>query len=723
MVKLKSIHLSVKFASRPGILFSILTFTLCPVTPALQAKPTPIKISNHSDGITIGRFLEYLEERKTPLEFKHIQNLPDSRWKKQKRDRIFAGTDKKPHWFRFRVESSNKNEKDYAEKPRTVLSFLGPTIDHIELYFPDAKGGYVKKVTGNNHPFDTRDLQDRYLSFRIPLTANKNYYFRLDNNIAYTGSIVSVFGLDAYYSFVLKETISLGLYFGFLGVMCFYNLFIFISVREITFLNYSCFIFSNLLFAIVLEGIGFQFIYSDFPGLQIILLLILGPVTMSLALVFSSQYLNLRNNFPRAHTLLRALALFHLVQIPLFLFVPAHLNSQTPHAYSGFLLGLFSGFSIIVLLCLGVYLAWQGDRAAKFYLLAWGMFICGAAIRILANVQIIPKTFFSNWSLQIGGAMEVTLLSFGLADRINTLKNHLSRVNEELEEKVRLRTQALSRSLQRVRELKKRQDGDYFLTSQLIRPLGSNNARSKNVRVNILTRQKKRFSFRGYRGEIGGDLCVTENINLQGQSYTIFLNGDAMGKSLQGAGGALVLGSVFESLVERTRESGGDLSVRTPEDWLENAYRELHRVFETFEGGMLISLALGLLKEANGMLYMLNAEHPCGVLYRNSAAAFLEDRSGVSKLGTLHPDTNISVFKMQLEPGDTLIVGSDGRDDVLMQPNESGERLMLDDEAAFLRHVESGRGILKKIFRQIRRSGGLIDDISLISVEYIGADK
>ncbi len=34
---------------------------------------------------------------------------------------------------------------------------------------------------------------------------------------------------------------------------------------------------------------------------------------------------------------------------------------------------------------------------------------------------------------------------------------------------------------------------------------------------------------------------------------TVFINGDAMGKSIQGAGGAIVLGVVFKSVVARTR--------------------------------------------------------------------------------------------------------------------------------------------------------------------------
>ena len=78
---------------------------------------------------------------------------------------------------------------------------------------------------------------------------------------------------------------------------------------------------------------------------------------------------------------------------------------------------------------------------------------------------------------------------------------------------------------------------------------------------------------------------------MKGKPHTVFLNADAMGKSMQGAGGILVLGSVFHSVIERTKLSPKEADV-FPEHWLNYTFVELHRVFEVFDGSMLISLVM-----------------------------------------------------------------------------------------------------------------------------------
>ena len=67
--------------------------------------------------------------------------------------------------------------------------------------------------------------------------------------------------------------------------------------------------------------------------------------------------------------------------------------------------------------------------------------------------------------------------------------------------------------------------------------------------------KKKDFQFKKWSREIGGDLCVSHHFTLRGCPCTFYLNADAMGKSMQGAGGILVLGAVLDSIVVRMRHS------------------------------------------------------------------------------------------------------------------------------------------------------------------------
>ncbi|MBL8020858.1 MAG: SpoIIE family protein phosphatase [Leptospirales bacterium] len=305
----------------------------------------------------------------------------------------------------------------------------------------------------------------------------------------------------------------------------------------------------------------------------------------------------------------------------------------------------------------------------------------------------------------------------GMVSSIKTAREKLERYADELEEKVRERTAELSETLRTVQELKHQQDGDYFLTSLLIKPLTRNLTQSQNVHVEFLIEQKKKFEFRKWKEEIGGDFCSAHSIELHSKKYTVFVNADAMGKSMQGAGGALVLGAVFESLMERTR-SMPVLKNQSPERWIKNAFQELQNVFESFDGSMLVSMVLGLVDDETGLLYYINVEHPWTVLYRDGKAQFMEKEHLFRKLGVTGVSGQIQVVTFQLQPDDVLIVGSDGRDDLMMGTHPSGERIINEDEFLFLRVVEVSQGKLPQIRGHLIEHGSLTDDLSLIRISY-----
>lgn len=305
-----------------------------------------------------------------------------------------------------------------------------------------------------------------------------------------------------------------------------------------------------------------------------------------------------------------------------------------------------------------------------------------------------------------------------LAGEVHASYSSLLELNQNLERKVDERTKQLQTSLNDISELKRQQDGDYFLTSLLIKPLSVNRADSKLVSVEFLMKQKKRFEFKNRSEELGGDICLADSITLKGRRFTVFINGDAMGKSIQGAGGALVLGAVSRMIIERTRLSSALQDVY-PERWMKNAFIEFQKMFESFDGSMLVSLAFGLIDDESGVLYHINAEHPFTVIYRRGRAGFIETQLSYRKLGIGGIGGSVHVRTVQLEPGDVLIAGSDGRDDLILQ--RDGQRAMNDDETMFLRHVEGADGHLTKIYESLTEAGEITDDISFVRVHYAGA--
>lgn len=304
-----------------------------------------------------------------------------------------------------------------------------------------------------------------------------------------------------------------------------------------------------------------------------------------------------------------------------------------------------------------------------------------------------------------------------LANRFMRVHNAVEELNESLERKVEERTRELKESLETVHTLKVQQDGDYFLTSLLLSPLSRVHVESASVSIETYVSQKKKFRFKKWDTEIGGDLATAEVIELQGKRYAAFLNGDAMGKSIQGAGGALVLGTVFKAAITRT-EAQAAARNRFPERWLKDCFLELQNTFVSFDGTMLVSAVIGLVDETTGLVYYINAEHPFVALYRNGQTSFIERELSLRKVGVRGLEGSLAVQVFQMQPRDVLIVGSDGRDDLAVGLDNTGRRIINEDADLFLSHVREGAGQLRQIVQRLEAAGEIIDDLSLIRIAY-----
>ncbi len=287
-----------------------------------------------------------------------------------------------------------------------------------------------------------------------------------------------------------------------------------------------------------------------------------------------------------------------------------------------------------------------------------------------------------------------------------------------LEREVDKRTLQVQETLTDLKKIKENQDGDYYLTSLLIKPLSQNSIENTNIEVQTLISQKKKFQFKNHKEEIGGDIVISSTVVLKNRKMTFFILADAMGKSMQGAGGALVLGSVLKATLERTKIND-NLKNLFPEQWLKSAFIELHRVFLSFEGLMLVAGNMAIIDNQTGFMYHLNFENPISILYRNNKAQFIPLKQILRKLGSYGTENNeIIIQTLQLKNLDKIISGSDGRDDFEIGKDADGGMILNDDNNLFLQLVENSDSNLENLHQLIIKKGNLIDDIALHKLTY-----
>jgi serine phosphatase RsbU (regulator of sigma subunit) len=105
----------------------------------------------------------------------------------------------------------------------------------------------------------------------------------------------------------------------------------------------------------------------------------------------------------------------------------------------------------------------RGNVTARFYTLAWAVYIIGGTSATLRNTGVLNYNFWSTHLFEIGAASETFLLAFALSDRYRRFKKEKEEAiqdllraekeaNETLEQKVKERTQEIQAALHTIQE-------------------------------------------------------------------------------------------------------------------------------------------------------------------------------------------------------------------------------------------------------------------------------
>jgi diguanylate cyclase (GGDEF)-like protein len=164
-------------------------------------------------------------------------------------------------------------------------------------------------------------------------------------------------------------------------------------------------------------------------------------------LQFSRSFLELPRHAPRADRVVLAFMLCAALPLPAVLFASYRMVIQ----YQTVLALLIAPTILIcALLCVRRY------APARHFLIAWSALLIGVVVYAAVSLGLLPKVPITEYSLQVGSATEMILLSFALAYRINLLKAENERIQsearEQLEARVRARTAELDATLHRLED-------------------------------------------------------------------------------------------------------------------------------------------------------------------------------------------------------------------------------------------------------------------------------
>ena len=308
-------------------------------------------------------------------------------------------------WLRVELEPDPAAPRDW------LLEVSFPTLDSVEYFGPE--GAYM--ATGDRLPFARRPLPHRNFVFPVRLgeTGTGTVWLRVVSEGTLTVPLrlwqAGVFWPDSQASYAV-----LSVYFGMLLALALYNLLLWFSLRDHNYLTYVLFAASMAVGQLSLNGLGNQFLWPDWPTWGNLAFTVGFAAAGLFGALFTRGFLETRRNLPRLDGAVTGLAALFAVCIVVALAAPYRLAA---------ILTSLTGVTFAVVAVLAGLRCWRAGRpGASTFLLAWTVLLLGVAVVGLRNLNLLPTTFLSFYAMQMGSALEMLLLSFALADRINGLR-------------------------------------------------------------------------------------------------------------------------------------------------------------------------------------------------------------------------------------------------------------------------------------------------------------
>lgn len=313
-------------------------------------------------------------------------------------------------WIRFKLKNESNVDSNF------IIQINQSVIDELQLFELNENGVLIQEKTlGELISFNERKYKDQYLLFDTKLNSNqeKHYLIRVKSGEqvlmpVQVGNISNTLERNR------KRDLLFGIYFGVILVMMAYNLFIYFTVKDKSYLYYVVYIFFVGFTQAVLEGYALKFLWTDSFWFSSRSVYYSTTFVCLSSIEFLRFFLHTKEFTPK-------LDKFKKFIVALFLLCIVA-NTYKVNAFSHQITQAAVGIVSIYIFVTSLVIYRKGYPPAKFFFLAWIILVIGVFVFVLKDAGIIEANIFTTYALQFGSVVEVILLSFALADRINILK-------------------------------------------------------------------------------------------------------------------------------------------------------------------------------------------------------------------------------------------------------------------------------------------------------------
>jgi len=439
-----------RFTARELVsLLLLLAFSAGIALPA-QTQPLQTHQISSADEHNLAPQTQWMMEPEQELEPEAIAADPQGyEWQSIDDDKLNLGLEARPIWLAVRFNAPNS--------VRRYLSVDYPPLDDVRFYLFRNGELVQSNATGDQLPFSDRAIPYHNFVFPLALDAGEDYLLLV--RIQTAGALqvpLRLWSPEAFIGFSGSSTALQMMFLGIMAALGIYNLLIWVAVRDAAYLWYVLSVTTFTLGQVAVRGLGFQYLWPGFPAFNVVSVPLFISLSLATAAFFAHQFLNIRHYSSGWSWTIRVVG-----NIGVLLAILSLILSY--HTILGIMIIAVAGGSSLIFLS-ACYLWWRGEVLARFYVIAWSVFLIANIANSMSKYRLLPSTTLVEHSPQFGAIIEMLLLSFALAWRINQERERREQAqaealvaqreaNEHLDARVNERTEELRDAYDKLKEM------------------------------------------------------------------------------------------------------------------------------------------------------------------------------------------------------------------------------------------------------------------------------
>lgn len=371
------------------------------------AKNVQIELLKEQKQIELGYFVSYQLTDKDMNVSNITENFHIMNWQATDSQVPVLPRTEQAYWLYFDVKNTG------LELAQSYLFIDSPLLDSIEVYLQDLTTGSTDKIgqSGLYQSVSSRAVPHRSFIFPVNIDAQSEYrvLFKIEND-SFFQLPISLWSPSDLIAEDGAHSLLLGVCLGILLIASLFGIVIYFTASDKSFLYYSLFSISFLLFFSSLKGFTLQLIWPGMPYISQAVTMIALGFTLGFINLFINEFLSFQKYHDRLFWAAKGLAyasfIFAFISIPL------------PHMWRVYLLIFVLLLTICLFISASIIYLKKSRKSANRFLWCFGVISLSVLLFVANRFGWVPRNLVTEYSVVISQFFAYIVLFGSLADKI-----------------------------------------------------------------------------------------------------------------------------------------------------------------------------------------------------------------------------------------------------------------------------------------------------------------